>query len=215
MHNLKIVVRKTDGPKCQRCKHRNPDKWIGKVRPQQSRHQDGNRDQQSAHGRRARFFLMRLRPLFANVLPDLEIAQPLNHDRPHDQAREKRGEAGKGSAKRQITKNAERREIMIELQVEQPVEQSASDTSCQLSAVSSQFLAPAPKAWEDFCQRHFFFAKSPAPFPASRPATLSAIRHRRPEPRAPATRPLLPESRRIPLSSPPREPLPPSPLPSP
>jgi hypothetical protein len=27
---------------------------------------------------------------------------------------------------------------MEELQVEQPVEQSASDTSCQLSAVSSQ-----------------------------------------------------------------------------
>src|SRR6266478_2839373 len=34
---------------------------------------------------------------------------------------------------------------MVELQIEQPVEQSASDTSCQLSAVSPQLLVPC--AW--------------------------------------------------------------------
>ena len=36
---------------------------------------------------------MRLRPLFADVLPNLKIAQPPNHDRPHDQPREKRCKA--------------------------------------------------------------------------------------------------------------------------
>jgi hypothetical protein len=38
---------------------------------------------------------MRLRPFFADVLPDLEIAQPPNHDRPNDQAGEKRGKLAK------------------------------------------------------------------------------------------------------------------------
>jgi len=42
---------------------------------------------------------MSLRPLFADVLADLEIAQAPNHDRPNDQAGEKRGEAGESSAK--------------------------------------------------------------------------------------------------------------------
>src|SRR5208337_5137321 len=91
--------------------------------------------------------LMSLRPFLADVLPDLEIAQSPNHDRPNNQAGEESGEAGEGCAKSQITKDAERRKIMEELQVEQPVEQSASNTSCQLSAVSSQLSVPC--AWDE------------------------------------------------------------------
>src|SRR5208282_318967 len=54
----------------------------------------------------------------------------------------KRREAGESGAKSQVTKDTEWRKIMEQLQIEQPVEQSASDSSCQLSAVSSQLLVP-------------------------------------------------------------------------
>ena len=60
---------------------------------------------------------MSLRSFLANVLANLKIAQPLNHERPNDQAREERGEAGKRRAERQVTKNTERREVMEELQI--------------------------------------------------------------------------------------------------
>src|ERR1700675_1164222 len=64
-------------------------------------------------------------------------------------------------------------------------------------------------------ERRFFVATSPALFPASRRGTLSTIRHRLLESRERATRRLLLASRRIPLSYPLREPLPPSASPRP
>ena len=139
MNDFKVVIGKTDRAEGHRGKHGDPYKRIAQVRPEQRRHQDGDGDQQTTHGRRARFFLMSLRTLFANVLPNLEIAQALNHDRPNDQAREKSSEAGESCAESQITENAEWRKIMEELQVEQPVEQSASDTSSRFSVVNSRF----------------------------------------------------------------------------
>src|SRR5229473_1714877 len=138
MNNFKVVVGKTDRGEGHRGKHGDPDERIAQVRPEQCRHQNGDGDQQAAHGRSARFFLMRLRSLFADVLPDLEIAQAGNHDRPNDQASKKSGEASERGAESQVTKNTEWRKIMVELQVEQPVEQSASDTSSRFSVLSSQ-----------------------------------------------------------------------------
>ena len=44
-------------------------------------------DQQSAHGRRAGFFLMGLRAFFADVLADLKFAQAADDERSDDQAR--------------------------------------------------------------------------------------------------------------------------------
>src|ERR1700676_3313382 len=76
------------------------------------------------------------RTLFAYVLPDLEIAQALNHDRPDDQACEKRGEAGESCAESQVAENTEWWKVVEELQVEQPVEQSASDISSRFSVPS-------------------------------------------------------------------------------
>src|SRR6266849_2752563 len=146
MNNFKVVVGKTDRGEGHRGKHGDPDERIAQVRPEQCRHQNGDGDQQAAPGRSARFFLMRLRSLFADVLPDLEIAQAGNHDRPNDQASKKSGEASERGAESQVTKKTEWRKIMVELQVEQPVEQSASDTSCQLSAVSPQLLVPSARA---------------------------------------------------------------------
>src|SRR5216684_8819145 len=82
-----------------------------------------------------------------------------------------------------------------------------SALSCQLSVISSLRLG----RWE----YRFFAATSPKLFPGSRHATLSTIRRRLRELRARATRRLLLASRRIPLSYPLREPLPPSAAPSP
>src|SRR5208283_57448 len=145
VNHFKVVVSKADRGKGQRGKHGDPNERIAQVRPEQGWHQDGDGDQQAAHGRCARLFLVSLRSLFADVLPDLEIAEALNHDRSHDQAGEKSGEAGESGAESQVTENTEGRKIMVELQIEQPVEQSASDSSCQLSAVSSQLSVPC--AW--------------------------------------------------------------------
>src|ERR1700723_1129600 len=169
MNNLNVVVGKANRRKRHRGKNRDPHKRIAQVRPQQRRHKNGNRNEQPAHRRSAPFFLMRLRPLFAYVLPNLKVAQPPNHNRPHDQPCKKRSKARKGSAESKITKNTKRRKIMEQLQVEQPVEQSASEKiSCQLSAVSSQFLTPM--ALNQGWKFRFSLATSAAPSPTSRHA---------------------------------------------
>ena len=92
-------------------------KRIAQVGPEQRRHQDGDGNQQAAHGRRAGLFLVRLRAFFADVLADLKFAQTLDDDGPDDQSGKKRGKAGEGGAERQITENAERREVVKELQI--------------------------------------------------------------------------------------------------
>ena len=100
MDDLNVVVGKTDGGESRGREHGNPDKRIAQVGPEQRGNQDGDGNQQAAHGGRAGLFLMSLRAFFADVLPDLKITQPLNHDRTDDQAGEKRSKTGEGGAKR-------------------------------------------------------------------------------------------------------------------
>ncbi len=102
-----------------------PDEGIAEIGPEQRGDEDCDGDQQAAHGRRAGFFLMGLRAFFADVLADLKVAQALNYDRADDESGEKRGEAGEGGAEREIAEDAERRKVMVELQIEQPVEQTS------------------------------------------------------------------------------------------
>src|ERR1700676_57356 len=110
MNDFKVVIGKTDCAEGHRGKYSDPYKRIAQVRPEQCRHQDSDGDQQ--------------------------IAQALNHDRPNDQACEKRGEAGESGAESQVAKNTEWRKVVEELQVEQPVEQSASNISSRFSVPS-------------------------------------------------------------------------------
>ena len=84
VHDFEVVVGKPDGREGAGGKHGDPDERCS-GRPQQRRHEDGDRDQQAAHGRRAGFLLVRLRAFFADVLADLEFAQPANDDRADDQ----------------------------------------------------------------------------------------------------------------------------------
>jgi hypothetical protein len=45
------------------------------------------------------FLQVRLRPVFADVLADLELAQLLDHPRPDEERDQQRRERGKGGAK--------------------------------------------------------------------------------------------------------------------
>src|SRR6266567_8594383 len=69
---------------------------------------------------------MRLGTFFADVLADLEFAQPVNHQGANDQSGKHCGQTGKRSAESEIPENAERRKIMKQFRIQQPVEQSAS-----------------------------------------------------------------------------------------
>jgi hypothetical protein len=71
------------------------------------------------------FFRWRLRPVVAHILADLELAQPLNHERPDQQPDQQRRQAGKHRAKGQIPEDAEDPEVGKQLLVQQPIEQSA------------------------------------------------------------------------------------------
>ena len=54
---------------------------------------------------------MLLRTFFADVLPDLELAQTANQPRAKNQREEHRGQAGVDGAHRDVTKNVERAEV--------------------------------------------------------------------------------------------------------
>jgi len=136
MHHLDIVVRKSDRPKRQRRQHNQPHKRIRQIRPQQRRNQDRNTDQHTAHRRRAALLLVRLRPLFTNVLPYLKLAQLLDDIGPNQQADQQRRQARKHSAKRQVAKNAKQPEVRKQLLVQQPIEQTVSTFSHSCAALA-------------------------------------------------------------------------------
>src|SRR6266404_8003664 len=109
---------------------------------------------------------MSLRTFFADVLSNLEVTQPVDHQRPHDERGEQCGKAGERSAERQVTEDAERRKIVLQLHEQQPVEQSASVPQ------SSQFLpsrcaVQASSAFSSFTPREAF-SKTRSPSRASR-----------------------------------------------
>ena len=124
--NLCVVVGKSDGRKGTRREHRDPDETVAEVGPQQRGNDDGNHDEQAAHGGRAGFFLVSFGSFFADVLPDLKIAEATDNERTHDQRGEEGGKAGERGAEGYVAENAERRNIMLQLDEQQPVEQSAS-----------------------------------------------------------------------------------------
>ena len=93
-----------------------PDEAVAEVGPEQRGDDDRDDDEQSAHGGRAGFFLMRLRAFFADVLADLEIAQAVDNERADNECGEKRREAGKRRAERDVTENAEWRNVMLQLE---------------------------------------------------------------------------------------------------
>src|SRR3954462_13196339 len=127
--DLQVVVGESDGAKGDGAHYREPHELVAEVRPQYRGHDDGDGDEDAAHGGRARFFLVRLRAFFADVLADLEITELADDRRTDDQAHEQRRQRGERRAERQETEDAERRKEGAEVEnlfVEQPKEQSFS-----------------------------------------------------------------------------------------
>src|ERR1035438_6740411 len=124
--HLGVIVGECESRERAGGEHGNPHEAVAQVRPQQGGNDDRNHDQQSAHGGRAGFFLMRLRTLFANVLSDLEVAEAADDQRAHDQRGKQGGKAGECRAEGDVAKDAEGRNIVLQLDEQQPVEQSAS-----------------------------------------------------------------------------------------
>ena len=77
-------------------------------------HQDPGQDQDPAHGRRARLGLVCLRPLLADVLADLEGAQPLDHPGPEDQDQEERRQARHRGPERDVADHVQARDLVAE-----------------------------------------------------------------------------------------------------
>ena len=68
------------------------------------------------------FFWCDLRPVFANVLADLKLAQLRDQPGPQRQTKKQRRQRGKRSAKGRVLEHAKRREVAEQLFVEQPIE---------------------------------------------------------------------------------------------
>ncbi len=126
VHHLDIVVREPDRPEAESRQDHQPDHRVPQVGPQKRRQQDRDGNQHASHGRGAGFFLVRLRPVLADVLPDLELAQLINHKRPDKQRDQERRKRSKSRPKRDVAEDAERGEVGKELLIEQPVQQRGS-----------------------------------------------------------------------------------------
>src|ERR1051326_4155064 len=142
MHYFEIVVRESDGAERRGRNDCDPYVDVAQVGPKKSRDNDGNRDQQPTHGGRTGFFLVRLRAFFTDVLRDLELPELPHNGRAHDQHHEKRSQAGKGSPKSQVSKDAERREVPEQYLIKKPVEQLLSLRDCvSRTGYSNELLA--------------------------------------------------------------------------
>ena len=115
--------------------HRDPDVDVGEVRPQQRRHERRRQDQQPAHRRRAGLGAMRLRPFLPDHLPDLEIAQPADQPRSHDQADDERRHARRRGAERDVAGHVEDRDLRVER--EEEVVQHQPNTAVMRSTTRS------------------------------------------------------------------------------
>ena len=86
LHDLQVVVGEADGAEGEGGEDQDPDVAVGEVAPEQGGHEDPGQDQDAAHGGRARLGLVGLRALLADVLADLQAAQPLDHPGAEDAA---------------------------------------------------------------------------------------------------------------------------------
>src|ERR1700746_299607 len=129
LHHLYIVVSEADGREHAGRDDGEPHKYIRQIRPQQSGHHDGDRNQQTAHGGSAGLLLMGFGTFLPNVLPDLEVPQAIDHYWPNNKPGEERREARKRSTERKIAEDTKWRKIMVQLDEQQPIKQSASEFS--------------------------------------------------------------------------------------
>ncbi len=127
LDGLGVVVGKADGAEGEGGEYGDPDEGIGGVCPENCGQDNGDHDEDAAHGGRAGFFLMRLGSVFADVLADLKFAELFNDVGADEEGDEERCQRGEGCPEREVAEDAEGMEEREQLFVEQPVEQEDSD----------------------------------------------------------------------------------------
>ncbi len=140
--NLDVIVGKSDGAEDDGGDHREPDKGIAEVGPEQSGQQDSDANQNAAHGGRAGFLLMILWSVFADVLANLKLTQFLDDEGPDEKCNQQRRKTGEGGAKRQIPEDSEWSEVGEKLLVEQPVKQTSSGNNAVLEPITDNRSTP-------------------------------------------------------------------------
>ena len=132
--DLQVVVREADGAECQRREHGDPDVGVGQVGPQQRRHDRRRQDQQSAHRRRAGLRAMALGTLVADHLPDLELAQLADQHAAEREADDQRGDARCRRPERDVPRDVEDRERVVQPKQEVVQHQRAPSVSACTTA---------------------------------------------------------------------------------
>ena len=79
LNQLFVVVYPTNSAEQQSNDQHDPHETIIQVRPNQRAGSDSHQNERAAHGRRAGFLLVRLRPVITYRLSDLQHAEPANH----------------------------------------------------------------------------------------------------------------------------------------
>ena len=91
--DLGVVVQETNSAVSHQGEDGDPDVGIAQVRPEERGDDDGNNDEDAAHGGRACFFLMGFRPFLTDVLSDLELAELMDQPGSEGNAEEQRRQA--------------------------------------------------------------------------------------------------------------------------
>ena len=99
-----VIVPETDGGKGQGHAQREPNEDVAEVRPKHRRNNDTENDEHAAHGGRARLGLVSLRPVFADVLTNLEFLELPHQPRPQDERKEQGRQTGVSRAKGDVPK---------------------------------------------------------------------------------------------------------------
>ena len=134
-YDLQVVVGEADRAEAGRGDHRDPDVRVGEIGPEQCRDQRRRQDQQAAHRRRPGLGAVGLRPVLADHLADLELAQAADHDRPEHDAEQERRHARAGGAERDVAEDVEDRRRAVQ-RIEKVVEHQANSTFRRSMTVS-------------------------------------------------------------------------------
>jgi len=109
VHDLAVVVDPADRAVAERNEKHDPDEAVREIRPEEGRDRDAEENESAAHGGRPVLHEVRLRPVRAHRLPEMELLKFPDHPGTEGEADHERGKAGKKGAQRQVVEDAEAR----------------------------------------------------------------------------------------------------------
>src|SRR5258708_8386583 len=112
--DFSVVVDKTDDSETDESKKRQENEGVCEIGPKQRRHGSGENDQNATHGGRAGFFLVLLWAFFADVLPDLQFADPADQRWAEGKTKKHSLETRVHSPHGDVAKNIERAEVALQ-----------------------------------------------------------------------------------------------------